>query len=531
MDSVSPFTSHFSRLVWLQSHQPDASDELKEELRHAVAQLSAEPQQVVLHDVSMAVSNAVNLGAQSEELAWLSELSVRMSAHSVRALEFNAAAPAHEVFEVSRALSGMPRPGDDGAAIDEALVALSLTGVTAHIGPMGFVRRASAEHRTIPEPMYTPAAAMTAIPLESFATTRGAFPAGADQRRSRAEAQLLQDQLMPLAKPSEGASELVGRLDAAASAPNAIAIVDDVARVAEDHARQGKWVELVEVLFRMHEYHDRLHEGDARRAFLMGARRLERPALMHGIARLLPQRRDLREAITLILSRAGETGADALIDNLVASDLSAERRAYRDALGQCPTAVAALLHLLDDERWFVVRNAVELLGDLGATEADGRIATLLSHRETRVRRAAAVALGRLATSKAVLSLLQAVNDPSPDVRLQVVQGLGATRNPRAVPWLIEALDTEADLDVQGALLLALGQTPTEDAVARLARAAEPGGMLRRKPVSLRKRAIDALGEAGTPAATEILRRLLQDRDREVRESAQRALGRNAPERL
>lgn len=529
MDSVSPFTSHFGRLVWLHAHQPDAADELKEELRHAVAQLSAEPQHVVLHDVSMAVSNAVNLGNTGEHVAWLSELSVRMSAHSVRAFEFSSTAPAHEVHDVARVLSGMPRPGDDGAAIDEALVALSLTGVTAHIGPMGFVRRASAEHRTIPEPAYTPAAALMAIPLDSLASTRSTPPA--DARRSRAEAQLLQDQLMPLAKPSEGASELISRLDAAASAPNAIAIVDDVARVAEDHARQGKWVELVEVLARMHEHHDRLHEGDARRAFLMGARRLERPALMHGIARLLPQRRNLREAITLILSRAGETGADALIDNLVASDLAAERRAYRDALGECPSAVAALLHLLDDERWFVVRNAVELLGDLGATEADGRIATLLSHRETRVRRAAAVALGRLATSKAVLSLLQAVNDPSPDVRLQVVQGIGATRNPRSVPWLIEALETEADVDVQGALLLALGQTPTEDAVARLARAAEPGGMLRRKPVSLRRRAIDALGEAGTPAALQVLRSLLQDRDREVRESAQKALSRNAPERL
>lgn len=528
MDSVSPFTSHFARLVWLESHQPAAADEIKKELRNALAQLSAEAQHIVLHDVSMAVSNAVNLGAESEQLAWLSELSVRMSAHSIRAFEFEAATPAREVSDVAKALSGMPRPGDDGEAIDQALLALSLTGVTAHIGPMGFVRRASAEHRTIPSPV----GAMASIPLESFsAQGRTPTPPSADSRRSSAEAQLLQDQLMPLAKPDEGASELVGRLDAALQAPNVIAVVDDVARAAEDRAREGKWVELVEVMSRMHEHHDRLHDGDAKRAFLMGARRLERPALMHGIARLLPQRRTLREAITLILSRAGETGADALIDNLVASDLAAERRAFRDALGECPSAVAALLHLLDDERWFVVRNAVELLGELGATEADGRIATLLSHRETRVRRAVAVALGRLATSKAVLALLQAVNDPSPDVRLQVVLGLGATRNPRSVPWLIEALESEADVDVQGALLSALGQTPTEDSVARLARAAEPGGMLRRKPVVIRQRAIDALGEAGTPAALQVLRGLLQDRDREVRESAQKALSRHAPDRL
>jgi HEAT repeat protein len=182
--------------------------------------------------------------------------------------------------------------------------------------------------------------------------------------------------------------------------------------------------------------------------------------------------------------------------------------------------------LLTDERWYVVRNAAWLLGELGSTDADRRLAELMSHREPRVRRAAATALGRLATSRAVLALLQAINDPSPDVRLQAVQAISGTRNPRSVPWLIEALDHEQDGDVQAALMGALGSTPTEDGIARLMRAAEAGGMLVRKPAAMRVKAIEALAEANTPSARQALQNLLSDRDREVRsvvESAMRKL--------
>jgi HEAT repeat protein len=56
-------------------------------------------------------------------------------------------------------------------------------------------------------------------------------------------------------------------------------------------------------------------------------------------------------------------------------------------------------------------------------------------------------------------------------------------------------------------------------------------MLLRKPTALRLRAIDALGDSGTPAALEALRGLLQDRDRSIREAAQKAVGRCAPDRL
>ena len=46
-----------------------------------------------------------------------------------------------------------------------------------------------------------------------------------------------------------------------------------------------------------------------------------------------------------------------------------------------------------------------------------------------------------------------------------VLAIAAAKNPRAIPWIMEALDHEQDLDVQGAMIFALGAAPTEDGIA------------------------------------------------------------------
>lgn len=526
MADLSPFATHFSHLVWLCAQQADNLEGQKEQLRNALKQLSTERAILVLHDVSMAVFNAVSSEEQGRSLVWFAELSVRMASHSVRALEFDVATPAREVMALAQLLASAPVPGDGGVAFDAELVEQALTGVTAHIGPEGFVRRAITQVPASTSPARTPAI-VGAIGHGAMPTPGRMTPVAlrAAPGRSTESQQLMQQQLMPPTGEGGEKGDLVVRLRAASASANAPALVDDVTRTAEDHARAGAWHELVAVLHCLYELHDQQHDGDLKRACLMGARRLQKPALLQGVARLLPEHRDLRETIAAQMARAGEAGADALIDLLISSDVSAERRAYRDALGANPASASALLHLLGDERWYVVRNAVELLGELAPADVDARVAGVMSHPEPRVRRAAAIALGRLGTSRAMLALMQALEDESPEVRRHAAHAIGAARNTRVVPWLVEALDREADAEVQEALVTALGGVATDDAVARLIRAAESGGFLLRKPQGLRLRAIEALGAAATPAAVSALRDLKDDRDAAIREAAQHALSR------
>ena len=510
MEDVSPFVTHFARLVWLLAYRSDDQDGQKEELRRCLVMASNQTQALLLRDIALALS--VNQEVEDETTACVRDLVMRMAGHSVRLMEFDAVVPAKDVMEIARALASEPARGDEGAAFDARMLGMNLTGITVHLGSSGFVRHPTPGMM----PAYSGGIRTPVVGNPLIEDARPHRPSGESQA-------IMQVQLMRVAGRDETVQQMIDRLDKAVKAPNAIGIVDDVSRATEDLAGHGKWVEFVHVLDRMHHHYDRLHDGDTKRAFLVGIRRLQRPVLLQGVARLLPGHREMRDQCTRVLGGAGEAGADVLIDNLIGSDVSGERRAYLDALRQCPAAGNSLLHLLSDDRWYVVRNAAWLLGELGSTEADRRLAELMTHRETRVRRAVATALGRLATSRSVLALLQGINDQSPDVRLQAVQALASSRNPRAVPWLIEALDHEHDPDVQAALIGALGAAPTEDGIARLVRAAEAGGMLVRKPTAMRLRAIEALAEANTPSARQALQELIADRDRDVRNAAEMAM--------
>lgn len=528
MEDVHPFALHFARLVSLLANDRDNQDGQKEELRGALVQLSSQPATLSHHDLATTASAAVT-GSEAgpdDGMRLVGDLALRMAAHSVRTLTFVATVPAREILDVARALADEPAPGDEGAAFDARLVDLALTGVSAQIGSSGFVRRASLG--ALPAqaaPVRTPSASVLAIARPG----RPGLPDSAVRapRRASDSQAMMQDQLMRHASADEGAVGLLDRLDAAVNAPNPGAAIDDVTQAAEELGNRHHWIDVVRVLERLHDHHDALPDGDARRAILMGIRRLQRPVLMQGVVRLLPERRDLRDACTRLLIQAGEVGADALIDSLISSEVTSERRAYLEVLKQCPAAANSLLHLLNDDRWYVVRNAAALLGELRAIQADRRLAELVAHREPRVRRSVATALGKLGTSRALLGLLQLASDASHDVRLQAVQAIGASRNPHAVPWLLEALDHEQDGDVQAAILSALGRVPTEEGVARLARAAEAGGMLVRKPGALRIRAVEALAEAGTPSARRVLESLRRDRDRDVRAAVERVAGRLA----
>jgi hypothetical protein len=159
-----------------------------------------------------------------------------------------------------------------------------------------------------------------------------------------------------------------------------------------------------------------------------------------------------------------------------------------------------------------------------AIEAESALIDAATHREERVRRSVATALSRLGTARSVQVVQQMLTDPVPEVRVHAVQGLGGVKMPRAVSVLSRALDGEQDQEVQAVILAALGRQATVEAVARLQKAAEPDGRLfKRKPTALRVSAVQALAEANTPAAVAALKRFADDKDREVRDAAVRAL--------
>ena len=565
--SVASFPARFAELVYLLANQPDATAEQESALDAAASAVADGYASLTTSQLNV---DLLDVG-QTMVGVHLHELVMRMSAHSAHQIDFLATTPRSEILGVARILASEPSPNDDGAAFDEQLMKLRPTLVEVHLGRNGFVRTASltppaTERVSTPQvrtptpfrgmPAFTtptpPRPGELVPPPNPFvgptpmrggptvtpgrdkpaAAPDAASRNGASRTPARASAvirdessRIIEGAITTKSLAQMSDDELIERLRAGVTSQDVTGLLDELVDVAEARAAEHRW-EVVSRIFHTFLKGEAAAEDDAelRRAYTIGLRRIGKPTLIRGIASLLPRRPDLRDDLQDVLLRLGPDGAEALIDLLTNSDVLTDRRAYLALLVKCRDAVPTLIHLLGDSRWYVVRNAADLLGEMRAPEAENALMDIVAHREERVRRSVATALARLGTARSMQAAQQMLADPVPEVRVHAAQALGATKWPRAVPVLSRALDTEQDGEVQAVILAALGRQASNEAVARLTKAAEPEGRLfKRKPTALRVSAVQALAEANTPAALAALKRFAEDKEREVRDAAVRAL--------
>ncbi|HEV7587421.1 MAG TPA: HEAT repeat domain-containing protein [Longimicrobium sp.] len=204
-------------------------------------------------------------------------------------------------------------------------------------------------------------------------------------------------------------------------------------------------------------------------------------------------------ALDLLCARLGKAAVPALLDELVESENRGVRRAALARLAAMgPAAAAEAQRRLDDPRWYVARNLLGLLGQLGAAPEPAVLARLLRHPDERVRREAfklafplaeerprALSLGLVDADPQVLRLALAecqrgcpaaalplvcrrIGDPAlePELRVLAVRALGASREPLALRTLVRLADGGRSL--LGRRRLAAGSAELVAAVAALA---------------------------------------------------------------
>jgi HEAT repeat protein len=225
-----------------------------------------------------------------------------------------------------------------------------------------------------------------------------------------------------------------------------------------------------------------------------------------------------------VFRRGGADATDTLLDFLVAAPTVDERAAAFRALQAMTEGTQSIVHMLQHDAWYVLRNVAELCGVMGLAAAAPRLAALLGHGDERVRRAAAGALARLEGPDALEGTRRALHDPSPVVRLEAAKGVGGARSRGLAMPIALRLEEEPHAEVERELLLALGRIGTPEAVQALGKAAEPGGRFRgRKSGATRIAAVEGLRLAGGQGAQRLLLALASDADREVAAAASRAV--------
>ena len=479
MDDSFNLARHVARFMSLLMRQPDAVDQQKLELR-TLALLTKDGTVRLTVRAGQLIANGL---AVPQVLAGVHDLAERMAGHDIESIEVNQGMSPGELLAIGRIVAEpvtMERLG-----IHERIRAVATTTITVTLRELtpdasgDGVAQAPAE----PEP---PVGSPERIPFLLSRAARGGDGA-------------------PL-----------------------VTHFEEVVFAIEQATREGRTAAAMSVFCEIIEHEKIATDQEVRRQFLLAIRRLVKPTILHPIARIIADDADRAGDAITILRRCGPDGADAAIDQFARAATAAERGRLREALNQLPATDVALVAMLGDGRPHVARHAANLIGERRPLEGDNALADYLSDDvDQRVRRAAVRALGNYETPFAIDAIARALTDPVVEVRLEAVAVLGRRKAPRAIEIISRAIGDEPEVDVQIGMIGALGRVGTSEAVAMLAKVAEPASSIfgSRKGPGVRVAAVRALAEARTAAAMSALLALVNDKEREVRDTAARAVAR------
>ena len=251
------------------------------------------------------------------------------------------------------------------------------------------------------------------------------------------------------------------------------------------------------------------------------ARELATPRVVDELCTRLSDVRDAdrRDELIYVFGQLSTIMAPALSDRLSEVPPRTARRNFMDALFSMKSeAIAVAVPMLEDSRWFIVRNGVDVLGEAGDESCVVKLAPSLAHPDQRVRRATVMALAKLGGERAGGELLPVLEDPNSEVREAAAMALGHLRIQKALRPMLALLDRDKSDEAQMVILRSLGQIGDPGAVPAIEKRAVGFFFIKpSKPVRIA--AYRALAAIGTPHARQLVMDAVNDRDAEVAATA------------
>jgi len=216
-----------------------------------------------------------------------------------------------------------------------------------------------------------------------------------------------------------------------------------------------------------------------------------------------------------------------LLEMLVDSSDKAVRKitlGVLDMKGGVP--VEQLWPLMEDPRWYVVRNAVALATGSENPHLLEHLEPLLRHPDARVRREVIRSADTVSGTRPAALFARALNDEDSPVRVLAAHGLGrhgSRVQVTALEALVEARDFAARPAEEISAVLRAYATLGGDATVEMLDKIWRRKIFGTRPMPVRLGAVQALGAVQTPATRQALAQAAKCGESQVQRMANRAL--------
>lgn len=228
-----------------------------------------------------------------------------------------------------------------------------------------------------------------------------------------------------------------------------------------------------------------------------------------------------------ILKRGGARSANYLIDRLAEEDDRGSRARLVTLLKEMGRGSSLpFTARLADTRWFLVRNVVHILGEIGDTSVVPSLREVMKHPDARVRKELVRTLMRLSGTECEGLIIDAIADPDRGVQETAVSSLSVLRGERSEGIILDIVKKAGpyagvDTDVRAEAIASAGRMGLKEAIQPLIEILTKKAFIGfAESATLRIAAVQALGALGGDLVIETLRTVAQtEGKREVREAA------------
>lgn len=239
--------------------------------------------------------------------------------------------------------------------------------------------------------------------------------------------------------------------------------------------------------------------------------------------------REKHETIHFILLHMGEIAVVPLLEALGReTDSSLRKKIISVIVGLGEEAIPEIVRRFSDKNWYVVRNMVRILREIGMEKAVRYLNIPLKHEDPRVRKEVVYALSTIGGGEALRLISLMTDDPDGEVRRGAIKYLGVMRNKESVPLLMKLIAQRNPFGHKNYLIIsgieALGEIGAGEAVPGLVR------LLRKSTIFARSRndevritTATALEKIGNEQAMEALARGTRYRRKIVRQMCERLI--------